>query len=92
MDEPGILNLMQTYIHKHMRQAVIQGPLAQTSVTSVFQASIDIVDFILYMEEELAVDEQFNLERLGPKLARPEMTFGDLAVEIRQYLQKNNEP
>lgn len=86
MTEKRLLELIQIYIDKHMRSIKLEQPLVQTRVSEVFQASIDIVDFILYMEEELALNEQINLEKLGPKFANQELTFADLATDIRRYL------
>jgi hypothetical protein len=87
MDEPRILDLMQAYIDRHMRDVALDGPLAQTPVASVFRASIDIVDFIMYMEESLELTEEINLERLGPKFAQEQTTFAELAAEIKRYLE-----
>ena len=87
MTEQHLLELIQTYIDKHMRMVKLERPLAQTRVTEVFQASIDIVDFIMFMEEELAMGEQINLEKLSLKFANQELTFADLATEIRRYLE-----
>ena len=88
MTEERLLELIQTYIDKYMRSVKLDRPLAQTRVTSVFQASIDIVDFIMYMEEALVLTEQINMEKLGPKFANQELTFADLAQEIQHYIEE----
>ncbi|MBM3263731.1 MAG: hypothetical protein FJY97_09960 [candidate division Zixibacteria bacterium] len=69
-------------MEQHLPQIVIEGPLERAPVVSVFRASIVIVDFILYMEEELAVEKPLDLETIGPKFTQSEITFGDLARKI----------
>lgn len=85
MDEKTILDLMKMFFKTHMPE-VDQDALAQTCVPKVLEASIDIVEFLLFLEEKLGVEEEIDLEKLGPKFTQ-NMTFAELAGEVRRYLE-----
>ena len=86
MDEKQILELTRNYIETNMQDVDLEN-LEEKPVQEVFQASIDIVDFIMEMEEKFELEEEINLEKLGPRFA-DNITFAELATEVKKYLDE----
>jgi acyl carrier protein len=51
---------------------------AETPSTELLEESIDVVEFIVYLEDELHI--KIDANKLGPAVAN--MTFGELAAEL----------
>jgi acyl carrier protein len=58
--------------------------LATLRAADLLKESVDVVEFVLYLEEELRC--QIGFAQIGPSLAS--MTFGELAAELCRLLDK----
>jgi acyl carrier protein len=56
-------------------------------VEEVFKASIDVVEFVLDLEEFLTFDQPVNLEKLAPRFMQRGLTLVDLMGEIEKFVQ-----
>ena len=58
---------------------------AETKAVDLFEESIDVINFLFYLEDELG--PKIDASRIGPAMAN--MTFGELATELWQVLNKD---
>lgn len=85
MDTTQILDVMKQYVELRKPDLHVQH-IAGMPVTDVLKSSIDIVDFVLYLEEALGLEEDVvDLDRLGPRITE-RITFEALVVEVLQYV------
>jgi acyl carrier protein len=77
VDQTTALNQMKTFFEDKTEPEVLQR-FAETPSTELLEESIDVVEFIVYLEDELKIKIDSN--KLGPAVAN--MTFGELAAEL----------
>ena len=79
MTQGAILAYMLEYFHKANPTLTVEG-LGEQSVPSLLTDSLDVVEFMMFMEDKLAVDTPFDLDQVRASLATS--TFAELAAEI----------
>ncbi len=77
MQAETILEIMRNYFIGRQPEEILTG-FSDRRPTDLLTESLDVVDFVLYLEEELGLEVDVN--RIGPALSR--LTFGELAPEI----------
>jgi acyl carrier protein len=78
-----IMEAMRVYI-KDADLAATVDDLETQKVTDVLASSLDVVEFVMELEERLGLDEELDINQLAPKLAT--LTFQELAKEVEQFL------
>jgi acyl carrier protein len=84
MDQSTVLNQMKAFFVDKCEPEVLER-FADTPATELLEESIDVVEFIVYLEDELG--SRIDANKVGPALAN--MTFAQLAAEV--YRQLNDE-
>ena len=82
MDQSAILNQMQAFFVDKCEPEVLER-FADTPATDLLEESIDVVEFIVYLEDELG--SRIDANKVGPALAN--MTFAQLAAEVHGQLK-----
>jgi len=59
---------------------------AETKAVDLFEESIDVINFLFYLEDELG--PKIDASQIGPAMAN--MTFGELATELCRVLNKGD--
>ena len=80
MDANSLLGLMRSYFEGKQPPEVLE-TLSEQSPRALLKESLDIVEFICFLEDELQRD--FDLAKLGSLLNK---NFGELAVEVSGQL------
>jgi hypothetical protein len=83
MTQGAILAYMVEYFHKGNPTLTAES-LGGQPVTSLLTDSLDVVEFMMFMEDKLAVDAPFDLDQVRAILVNS--TFGELAGEILRRL------
>ena len=86
MGEAEILALMKKHVDS-LETDQDWGDLSSVSVTDVLTTSLDVMDLVMSLEEDLGLAEQIDLEALAPKFAQ-NTTFQELAKEVEKYLKE----
>ncbi len=86
MDADQIMALMQKYFSEKKSLASVENLGAQP-VTSLLTDSLDVVDFLMFLEDELQLKTEIDLTQFGPSLMN--RNFGELAGEISRWLVDN---
>ena len=81
MNPTEILELMKAYFAGKQPAEVLDA-FAEQSPKALLKESLDVVDFVVYLEEELGRDIDINA--LGEALLNK--NFGDLAAAVAQML------
>ena len=81
MQPTEILELMKAYFAGKQPAEVLDA-FAEQSPKALLKESLDVVDFVVYLEEELGRDIDINA--LGEALLNK--NFGDLAAAVAQML------
>lgn len=81
MQPTEILETMKTYF-AGKQPAEVLATFAEQSPRALLEESLDVVDFVVYLEEELERDIDFN--QLGDAIVNK--NFGDLSVEVARLL------
>jgi acyl carrier protein len=81
MDQSTVLNQMKTFFVDKCEPEVLER-FADTPATELLEESIDVVEFIVYLEDELG--SRIDANKVGPALAN--MTFSQLAAEVYRQL------
>lgn len=81
MDQATVLERMKAYFAQEDPRRDLDG-FAETKAIELFEESIDVVDFLFYLEEELG--PKIDASRIGPAMAQ--MTFGDLATKLAEVI------
>jgi acyl carrier protein len=81
MDEATVLSRMKAHFEHNCPPEVLER-FAATPVTELLTESIDVIEFIVYLEDELG--SRIDANQVGPALAN--MTFGELAAELCRRL------
>ncbi len=83
MDADQILALMKEYFREKQPPEVLAG-FAEQTPRDLLKESLDVVDFLVYLEEEL--DRDIDVNQLGEALLYK--NFGDLAGEVARMLDE----
>ena len=83
MQPTEILELMKAYFAGKQPAEVLDA-FAEQSPKALLKESLDVVDFVVYLEEELGRDIDINA--LGEALLNK--NFGDLAAAVAQMLSE----
>lgn len=83
MTQGAIMTYMLEYLQK-ANPSMTAESLAEQNVTSVLTDSLDVVEFMMYMEDRLGVDTQFDLTPLRARIVN--CNFRELAGEILRLL------
>jgi hypothetical protein len=59
---------------------------ANVKATELFDESIDVINFLFYLEDELG--PKIDASQIGPAMAN--MTFGELATELCRVLNEQD--
>jgi acyl carrier protein len=81
LDPPQLMELMRAYFAGSQPEAVLSS-LETRYPEDLLKESLDVVEFAVYLEEELGTDLDIN--GLGQALAGK--TFGELAAEVPRFL------
>lgn len=84
MDRTSILAAARSFLEERSRGESFDD-LEERLVPDVLSSSLDAVEFVMHLEEALGIEEEIDLEALGPALGRP-ITIGALADEVAAYL------
>jgi acyl carrier protein len=77
MDQAAALQTMKNFFEDKAEPEVLAN-FPDRSATELLEESIDVVEFIVYLEDELKI--RIDANKLGPAVAN--MTFADLASEL----------
>jgi acyl carrier protein len=77
VDQSTVLSQMKTFFEDKAEPEIL-ARFAETPSTELLEESIDVVEFIVYLEDELHI--KIDANKLGPAVAN--MTFGELAAEL----------
>ena len=84
VNKEGILDLMRKYFEKQKPKPDLSN-FSQTPASAILIQSIDVVEFLIFLELELNLDENaLDLEKFGPQLSGK--SFGEIAGELESYL------
>lgn len=83
MERDSVLSLMRAYFAEKQPPAVLEN-FAERSPRELLKESLDVVDFVVYLEEELERD--INISELGEALLNK--NFGELAGEVARMLRE----
>jgi hypothetical protein len=83
LEAEEILERMRAYFTGKQPEEALAG-FAGQSPRALLRESLDVVDFIVYLEEELGRDIDIN--QLGEALLNK--NFGDLSVEVARLLRE----
>ena len=83
MDADKIMGLMHKFFSEKKSAEAIENLSAQP-VTSLLTDSLDVVDFLMFLEDELQLKTEIDLTQFGPSLMN--RNFGELAGEISRWL------
>ena len=85
----GILDLMRKYFERENPKADLSN-FSQTPASAILIQSIDTVEFLIFLETELDLEEDaLDLEKFGPQLAGK--SFGDIAGVLEGFLSKKQD-
>jgi acyl carrier protein len=80
----AVLNLMKAYFADRQPPEVLDR-FAEQSPRALLTESLDVVDFVVYLEEELG--REISIQRLGQALL--DKNFGELSVEVPRMLAES---
>lgn len=84
MDQATVLSVMKANFEGSAPPEKLER-FAETKATDMFDESIDVINFLFYLEDELG--PKIDASQIGPAMAN--MTFNELAAELARVL--NNE-
>lgn len=84
MDQAVVMEKMQAYFAKSQPAEVVN-TLGDQVVTRLLQDSLDVVEFLVYLEEELQLASEIDLNALGAQVVN--RTFAEIAGAIVAYVQ-----
>jgi len=84
MDADQIMALIKKYFTEKKSVESVDN-LPTQPVTSLLTDSLDVVDFLMFVEEELQLKTEIDLTQFGPSLMN--RNFGELAGEIAKWLE-----
>jgi acyl carrier protein len=83
VDQQTILQKMKAHFEHDAAPDVLER-FADTPATELLTESIDVVEFIVYLEDELGT--RLDANQVGPALTN--MTFGQLAAEVAKHVNR----
>ncbi len=83
MDHHLILSLMEKYF-ADKKPEFANAALREQPVTALLQDSLDLVDFLVYLEEALQLEREIDMNQFGPSVMNK--NFGELAELIAKFL------
>ncbi len=83
MDQAAILNVMKTYFEKK-QPSMVSEPFSDQPLNALLEDSLDVVDFLFHLEENLEIQAEVDIEQLMPKLMNKKC--GDAAFEILHFV------
>lgn len=83
MSPDELLNVMKAYFEGKEPSEVLAS-FPEQYPKSLLKESLDVVDFIVYLEEELERD--INIQQLGQALV--DKNFGELSIEVARMLEE----
>jgi len=81
MDQATVLDRMKAHFDGPNPPAGLDR-FAETKAMELFAESIDVVNFLFYLEDELG--PKIDASRIGPAMAN--MTFGELAAKLTEVI------
>ena len=81
MDQSTILSVMKANFDGQVPPEKLEH-FADTRAADLFEESIDVINFLFYLEDELG--PKIDASQVGPAMAS--MTFGELATELCRVL------
>ncbi|HYO24647.1 MAG TPA: hypothetical protein VEQ85_06825 [Lacipirellulaceae bacterium] len=81
MDQATVLDRMRAHFDGAAPQKSPE-EFAATRAMEMFEESIDVVNFLFYLEDELG--PKIDASRIGPAMAN--MTFGELAEKLSELI------
>ncbi|MCG3153945.1 MAG: hypothetical protein DKINENOH_00535 [bacterium] len=84
MDQAVVMEKMKAYFAKSQPAEVVN-TLGEQVVTRLLQDSLDVVEFLVYLEEELQLASEIDLNSLGPQVVN--RTFAEIAGAIVAHVQ-----
>lgn len=84
MNQEVVMEKMKAYFAKSQPAEVVN-TLGDQVVNRLLQDSLDVVEFLVYLEEELQLASEIDLNSLGPQVVN--RTFAEIAREIVTYVQ-----
>jgi acyl carrier protein len=85
VDQATVLEKMKTFFADRYEPEALEG-FADKPAKDLLEESIDVVEMIVYLEDELG--SRIDTNRIGPALAN--MTFGQLAAELARLLNEGS--
>ena len=83
MDAEKIMALMRKFFSEKKSVESVEN-LQSQPVTALLSDSLDVVDFLMFLEDELQLKTEIDLTQFGPSLMN--RNFGELAGEIAKWL------
>ena len=87
MDRDAVLSTMKANFEGSVPPEKLEH-FAETKAVDLFEESIDVINFLFYLEDELG--PKIDASQIGPAMAN--MTFGELATELCRVLNKDEAP
>jgi acyl carrier protein len=81
VEPTAVLDLMKAYFADRQPEPVMAS-FADQSPRALLKESLDVVDFVVYLEEQL--DREIDINQLGEALLNK--NFGELSVEVSRML------
>ena len=81
MDQPTVLRTMKAHFEETHPPEKLEN-FASVKAMELFDESIDVVNFLFYLEDELG--SRVDISQIGPAMAN--MTFGELATKLASVL------
>ena len=83
MDQPTVLSRMKAHFEGQSPPEVLER-FADVRAMDMFAESIDVVNFLFYLEDELG--PRIDASKIGPAMAN--MTFDELATKLCQLINE----
>ena len=87
MDAGQVLTVFRKFV-KERDLDIPPEALPERPVGEVLEASMDLVEFVMFLEQELDLEDEIDLQEIGPRMAAGEMTFAELAAEVANFLEQ----
>lgn len=83
MDKADVLRTIETYLKENGLAGGVAEP-RKVPVAHLLNSSLDVLEFVMHLEEALGLEKEIDLDELGPRLAR-DLTVEQLADEIVRF-------
>lgn len=83
MQPTQILETMKAYFAEK-QPAEVLATFSEQSPRALLKESLDVVDFVVYLEEELG--REIDINQLGEAILK--LNFGELSVEVSRILDE----